>query len=421
MTIAATWNTSDTLWVLLGAALVLFMTPGLALFYGGMVRAKNVLSIMMNNFIAIGVITVLFVALGGSLIFDVDLGGGLLGGLHLAGLSGLSEALPGLSWVGADPMAVMVFQMMFAIITAALISGGTADRIKFPAFIALIALWFLLVYVPLAHWVFSPNGWLAHLGVLDFAGGTVVEINSGFSTLAVVLVLGKRRGWPGEAMAPHSVPLSLLGAGILWFGWFGFNAGSSLGVNHVAVVAFTNTQLAAATGLLGWVVFEKFREKFPTTLGAASGAVAGMVAITPCAGFVSPLAALGIGLAAGLLCAVAVRAKFRFGYDDSLDVLGVHGIGGLLGMFALGLFATKSVNAAGGEGLLVGGGTHLFLLEVLAAATTAVFAFTITYVIAKALDLTMGLRVSQEAEYTGLDLSEHAESAYSHGGSGRLG
>jgi Amt family ammonium transporter len=251
MTIAATWNTSDTLWVLLGAALVLFMTPGLALFYGGMVRAKNVLSIMMNNFIAIGVITVLFVALGGSLIFDVDLGGGLLGGLHLAGLSGLSEALPGLSWVGADPMAVMVFQMMFAIITAALISGGTADRIKFPAFIALIALWFLLVYVPLAHWVFSPNGWLAHLGVLDFAGGTVVEINSGFSTLAVVLVLGKRRGWPGEAMAPHSVPLSLLGAGILWFGWFGFNAGSSLGVNHVAVVAFTNTQLAAATGLLG--------------------------------------------------------------------------------------------------------------------------------------------------------------------------
>ena len=222
-------------------------------------------------------------------------------------------------------------------------------------------------------------------------------------------------------MAPHSVPLSLLGAGILWFGWFGFNAGSSLGVNHVAVVAFTNTQLAAATGLLGWVVFEKFREKFPTTLGAASGAVAGMVAITPCAGFVSPLAALGIGLAAGLLCAVAVRAKFRFGYDDSLDVLGVHGIGGLLGMFALGLFATKSVNAAGGEGLLVGGGTHLFLLEVLAAATTAVFAFTVTYVIAKALDLTMGLRVSQEAEYTGLDLSEHAESAYSHGGSGRLG
>jgi len=421
MTIAATWNTSDTLWVLLGAALVLFMTPGLALFYGGMVRAKNVLSIMMNNFIAIGVITVLFVALGGSLIFDVDLGGGLLGGLHLAGLSGLSEALPGLSWVGADPMAVMVFQMMFAIITAALISGGTADRIKFPAFIALIALWFLLVYVPLAHWVFSPNGWLAHLGVLDFAGGTVVEINSGFSTLAVVLVLGKRRGWPGEAMAPHSVPLSLLGAGILWFGWFGFNAGSSLGVNHVAVVAFTNTQLAAATGLLGWVVFEKFREKFPTTLGAASGAVAGMVAITPCAGFVSPLAALGIGLAAGLLCAVAVRAKFRFGYDDSLDVLGVHGAGGLLGMFALGLFATKSVNAAGGEGLLVGGGTHLFLLEVLAAATTAVFAFTVTYVIAKALDLTMGLRVSQEAEYTGLDLSEHAESAYSHGGSGRLG
>ena len=421
MTIAATWNTADTLWVLLGAALVLFMTPGLALFYGGMVRSKNVLSIMMNNFIAIGVITVLFVALGGSLIFDTDLGGGLLGGLHLAGLSGLSHALPGLSSVAADPMAIMVFQMMFAIITAALISGGTADRIKFPAFVALIALWFFLVYVPLAHWVFSPTGWLAHLGVLDFAGGTVVEINSGFSTLAVVLVLGKRRGWPGEAMAPHSVPLSLLGAGILWFGWFGFNAGSSLGVNHVAVVAFTNTQLAAATGLLGWVIFEKCKEKYPTTLGAASGAVAGMVAITPCAGFISPLAALGLGLAAGLLCAVAVRAKFRFRYDDSLDVLGVHGIGGLLGMVTLGLLATKSVNVAGSEGLLVGGGFHFFSVELLAAVVTAVFAFTVTYVIAKVLDLTMGLRVSQEAEYNGLDLSEHAESAYSHGGSGRIG
>ena len=421
MTIAATWNTADTLWVLLGAALVLFMTPGLALFYGGMVRSKNVLSIMMNSFIAISVITVLFVAVGGSLIFDTDLGGGLLGGLHLAGLSGLSQALPGLSWVAADPMAVMVFQMMFAIITAALISGGTADRIKFPAFVALIIFWFLLVYVPLAHWVLSPNGWLALLGVVDFAGGTVVEINSGFSTLAVVLVLGKRRGWPGEAMAPHSVPLSLLGAGILWFGWFGFNAGSSLGVNHVAVVAFTNTQLAAATGLLGWVIFEKFKEKYPTTLGAASGAVAGMVAITPCAGFVSPLAALGIGLAAGLLCAVAVRVKFRFRYDDSLDVLGVHGVGGLLGMVTLGLLATKSVNPAGGEGLLVGGGLHLFSVELLAAVVTAVFAFTVTYLIAKTLDLTMGLRVSQEDEYTGLDLSEHAESAYSHGGSGRIG
>jgi len=239
--------------------------------------------------------------------------------------------------------------------------------------------------------------------------------------LAIVLVLGRRRGWPGEAMAPHSVPLTLLGAGILWFGWFGFNAGSSLGVNHVAVIAFVTTQIAAATGMLGWVLFERAREHYPTTLGAASGAVAGMVAITPCAGFVSPMAAVVIGLVAGVICAMAVRLKFKWHYDDSLDVLGVHGVGGLCGMVLLGCFATKSVNAAGANGLFTGGGFHLLSREALAAAVTAAFAFFVTSIIAKVVDLTMGLRVSQEDEFVGLDLSQHAESAYSLGGGGRLG
>ncbi|MEI8050729.1 MAG: ammonium transporter [Actinomycetes bacterium] len=413
-------NTVDTLWVLLSAALVLFMTPGLALFYGGMVRSKNVLSVMMNSFIAMGVITVLWVVIGGSLAFGSDVGGGLLGDLSLAGFANLAHHLPGFSAGGASPMAVMTYQMMFAIITAALISGGTTDRIKFSAFVILISLWMLLVYVPLAHWVFSPEGWLASRGVLDFAGGTVVEINSGFSTLAIVLVLGKRRGWPGEAMAPHSVPLSLLGVGILWFGWFGFNAGSSLGMNDVAVHAFINTQLAAAAGLLGWLLFERVKESYPTTLGAASGAVAGLVAITPCAGFVTPMASLAIGAIAGVVCALAVRLKFKLKYDDSLDVLGVHGVGGLIGMVLLGLFATKSINPNGADGLFAGGGFKFLGLEVLAAGVTVVFAFCATWVIAKVIDMTMGLRVSHEQEFTGLDLTQHAESAYSLGGMGRI-
>nr|MDA8341209.1 ammonia channel protein [Actinomycetota bacterium] len=272
-----------------------------------------------------------------------------------------------------------------------------------------------------AHWVFSPGGWLAHHGVLDFAGGTVVEINSGFSTLAIVLVLGRRRGWPRESMAPHSVPLSLLGVGILWFGWFGFNAGSALAVNGVAVQAFVNTQLAAAAGLLGWLAFEVGKERVATTLGGGSGAVAGMVAITPCAGFIGPMPALLVGALAGVICAAAVRMKFRFRYDDSLDVLGVHGVGGLVGMVLLGLFATTGVNPAGGNGLLEGGGVHLFGWELVAAGVTVAFSFGLTFVIAKAVDLVMGLRVSAEEEDTGLDLTQHSETAYSAGGTGRIG
>ena len=413
-------NTVDTLWVILSAALVLFMTPGLALFYGGMVRSKNVLAVMMNNFAAMGVVTILWVLVGATLAFGHDLGGGLLGDLSLSGLGHIGRSLPGFAPGGASPMAILAFQLMFAIITAALISGGTTDRIKVPSFLVLIVLWLFCVYIPLAHWVFSPEGWLATHGVLDFAGGTVVEINSGFSTLAIVLVLGRRRGWPGEAMAPHSVPLSLLGVGILWFGWFGFNAGSSLAMNSVAVSAFIATQAAAAAGLVGWLIFEKITESYPTTLGAASGAVAGMVAITPCAGFVSPMAALLIGGLAGVICALAVRLKFKLKYDDSLDVLGVHGVGGVLGMVMLGLFASKAINPAGRDGLVNGGGLHLIGSELMAVGVTIVMAFGVTFVLAKLVDMTMGLRVGPEEEFNGLDLSQHAESAYSLGGMGRI-
>ncbi|HUI04707.1 MAG TPA: ammonium transporter [Acidimicrobiales bacterium] len=411
----------DTTWVLVSAALVLFMTPGLALFYGGMVRSKNVLAVIMNNYAAIGVISILWAVVAFSLAFGGDAGGGLIGNLSLTGLRGTTHALPGLSHAGASPMSIAIFQMMFAVITAALISGGTTDRIKFSSFVVFICVWLLVVYAPLAHWAFSPQGWLAKRGVLDFAGGTVVEINSGFSTLAIVLVLGPRRGWPSEGMAPHSVPLSLLGVGILWFGWFGFNAGSALGMNDIAVSAFVNTQLAAASALLSWILFERVRESFPTTLGAASGAVAGMVAITPCAGYVTPMGSIVIGLVAGLVCAVAVRVKFKLRYDDSLDVLGVHGVGGLVGMVLLGLFASKSINPGGADGLFAGGGFHLLGLESFAAMVAMAFCFGTTWLVAKAVDTTLGLRVNPEDEFTGLDLTQHAESAYSLGGMGRIG
>jgi Amt family ammonium transporter len=414
-------RSGDISWVLVSAALVLFMTPGLALFYGGMVRAKNVLAVIMQNFLCMALVTVLWAVVACSLVFGTDAGGGVVGGLSLVGLGGMAHGFTGFHGLHVPGLAVSVFQLMFAIITAALISGGTVDRIRFPAFSVFIALWVLLVYAPLAHWVFSPQGWLAQHGVLDFAGGTVVEINSGFSTLALVLVLGRRRGWPGEQMAPHSVPLSLLGAGILWFGWFGFNAGSALGANAVAVHAFVDTQLAASAGLLGWILFERFTEGFPTTLGAASGAVAGMVAITPCAGYVAPMPALLIGAIAGVVCALAVRMKFRLRYDDSLDVLGVHGIGGVIGMVLLGCFATRTVNPAGADGLFSGGGAHFFGLELLATVVACAYCFGATWLLAKVVDRTMGLRVAPEDEFTGLDLTQHAESAYSLGGAGRVG
>jgi Amt family ammonium transporter len=404
---------ADTAWVLASAALVLFMTPGLALFYGGMVRSKNVLSIIIQTFFVMGLVTVLWAVLGFSLAFSHDAGGGLIGDTSFFALGGLGHALPGFTHLHVSPDAVMIFQMMFAIITAALIVGGVAERIRFSAFAVLIGLWVLLVYAPIAHWAFSPLGWLAQHGVLDFAGGTVVEINSGFSTLAIVLVLGRRRGWPREAMAPHSIPLSIVGAGILWFGWFGFNAGSALGANDVAVHAFINTQLAAAAGSLGWMLFEGRKERVATALGAASGAIAGMVAITPCAGFVGPMPALLIGAVAGFVCVAAVQVKFRYRYDDSLDVFAIHGIGGVVGMLLLGLFAQQSVNAAGSNGLFFGGGGHLLGWQTIAVLASAGYAFGATYLIARLVDRTMGLRAGPEDEARGLDLSLHGESAYS--------
>lgn len=412
---------ADTAWVLVSAALVLFMTPGLALFYGGMVRAKNVLSIVMQSLICMAVVSVVWAVIAFSLAFGHDAGAGMLGGLGLFGLGHLGHGVPGFKTMTVPPIAYAAFQMMFAVVTAALLTGGTADRLKLAGFVVFIVLWTLLVYAPLAHWAFSPEGWLVHRGVLDFAGGTVVEINSGFSALGVVLVVGRRRGWPRESMAPHSVPLAVVGAGILWFGWFGFNAGSALGANAVAAQALIGTQLAAAAGLIGWVAVEWLTTRRATTLGAASGAIAGMVAITPCAGYVDSMSALAIGVAGGMACAFAVRLKFRLGYDDSLDVLGVHGVGGVVGMVLLGLLATRAVNPTGADGAFFGGGLALLGEQLLAVVVTAAFAFGVSALLARAVDRTIGLRVTPETEAEGLDTAVHAESAYSMGAMGRVG
>lgn len=410
----------DTAWVLVSSALVAFMTPGLALFYGGMVRAKNVLGIIMQSFVCMGLVSVLWVLVGFSLAFGPDAGWGLIGNLGLAGLRHLGRGVPGLH-LSIPPLAFMAFQMMFAIITPALLSGATADRLRLPGFVVLVGLWLLVVYAPIAHWSFSPAGWLHRRGVLDFAGGTVVEINSGLSSLAAVLVVGRRRGWPGDAMTPHSLPFTLLGAGILWFGWFGFNAGSALGANAVAAQALVDTQLAAATGLGGWILAERLRGGRPTTLGAASGAVAGMVAITPCAGFVGVLPSLLIGAVAGAVCLAAVGAKLRLRYDDALDVVAVHGVGGVVGMLLLGVFAAQGINPAASNGLASGGGLHLLGMQALAVVATGAYAFGATWLVARVVDAVVGLRVTPEEEAEGLDTTQHAESAYASVGSGRIG
>ncbi|MDQ4098567.1 MAG: ammonium transporter, partial [Actinomycetota bacterium] len=327
-------DSGNTAWVLASAALVLFMTPGLAFFYGGMVRSKNVLGMLMQNFFAMGLVSVLWALFVFSLAFGD--GGKLIGSFEFAGLKDLGDAtlaLPGYVddfALSVPPLAFVAFQLMFAIITPALFTGAVADRMKFAGYVAFLALWVILVYAPVAHWVFSPLGWLFDLGALDFAGGTVVHINAGIAALALVLVLGKRRGWPREAMPPHALPWTLLGSGILWFGWFGFNAGSALGANALAAQAFLNTHMAAAAAMIGWLVVERLKSGHATTLGAASGLVAGLVAITPCAGFVGGIAPLIIGATAGIVCFLAIQLKFKFGYDDSLDVVAVHLVGGLV-------------------------------------------------------------------------------------------
>ncbi|MFC1435572.1 ammonium transporter [Streptacidiphilus sp. N1-3] len=406
-------SAGDTAWLLVATALVLLMTPGLALFYGGMVRTKSVLNMLMMSFVSIALVTVVWLAAGYSLAFGHDLGGlGLLGGFEHLGMRGITPR----TLTGHIPtLLYATFQLTFAIITAALISGAIADRTRFNAWVLFVLAWTLLVYVPIAHWVFSPDGWIAaQLHALDFAGGTVVEVNSGASGLALALVLGPRLGFRREAMRPHNLPLVLLGAGLLWFGWFGFNAGSALGANGLAAAALLNTQAAACTGLLGWLVVEKFRDGHPTTLGAVSGAVAGMVAITPSCGSVDLLGALVIGLVAGVLCSYAVSWKFRLGYDDSLDVVGVHLVAGIAGTVLIGVFAT-SVMTGGPEGLLHGGGLGQLWRQGVAVLATGAYAFAVSYGLGKLIDRFVGFRAPAEHELSGLDLAEHAETAYDHG------
>jgi ammonium transporter, Amt family len=397
-------DTGDTAWVLASAALVMFMTPGLALFYGGLVRAKNVLGTIMQSFFALALVTVLWVVVGYTLAFGPDVAG-VIGGLDFWGLRG----------VGADPSPVYattvphigfsVYQMMFAIITPALITGAVAERMKFSGYVLFLGLWSLLVYAPVAHWVFA-DGWLglSGVGALDFAGGTVVHINAGAAALAALVFLGRRRGHGRDAFVPHNVPMVITGAAILWFGWFGFNAGSALGASGLAASAFTVTQVAAAAAVLGWLIPEVIRHGKPTTIGAATGAVAGLVAITPAAGFVEPWAAIVIGLAAGFVCFLAVDTKARIGLDDSLDVVGVHLAGGIVGALLTGVLASTAVNELSG-GATIG-------KQTIGVAVTLGFSFLATLLILKVVDLLVGLRVPEEDEITGLDLSQHAEVGY---------
>ena len=401
-------NTGDTAWLLTSSALVLFMTPGLALFYGGMVRAKNVLSTLMYSFICMGVVTLLWALLGYTLAFGHDIGG-VIGGLDFAGMSNVYNTVS--SYAPTVPAPVFVaYQCMFAIIAPALISGAFAERMKFSAWVALIAVWTLLVYSPMAHWVWG-GGWLQHLGVIDFAGETVIHLTSAGAALACVLVIGKRLGHGAEEYHPHNLPMTLMGAGILWFGWFGFNAGSALSSGQLAGTAFLNTHFAAAAGMIAWLLLENWRLGKPTTLGAASGAVAGLVGITPSAGFVGPLAAIAIGAVVGGVCFLGVSLKPRLGYDDALDVLGVHGFGGVTGLVMTGLLATTAVNAAGANGLLHGNPQLLFA-ELVGIVVALGWSFGITFGALKIIDATVGLRVSPEEEYTGLDLTEHSEKGY---------
>jgi ammonium transporter, Amt family len=406
-------NPGDTAWVLASAALVMFMTPGLALFYGGMVRAKNVLSMLMNNFFCLGLVTIIWAVLTYSLAFSGD--NKWIGNLDLAWLRDAATTAPTGFELTIPPFAFMAFQLMFAIITPALITGAIADRMRFWAWVLFILFWSVLVYAPIAHWVFSPGGWLFERGALDFAGGTVVHINAGIAALAAILVLGKRKGWPGNPMPPHSLPFTLIGAGILWFGWFGFNAGSALAGNAIAAQALINTHMAAAAALVAWLIVERLTSGHPTTLGAASGLVAGLVAITPCAGFVGGMAPIYIGLIAGGVCALAVSLKFKAGYDDSYDVVGVHLVGGLIGSLLLGFFADSTINpAVVDEGVFLGGGVSLLWEQVIAVGATMVWSFVVTLVIMFGLKavLPKGIRVSEDDEEAGLDLTQHSETGY---------
>ncbi|MGD0075761.1 MAG: ammonium transporter [Candidatus Binataceae bacterium] len=409
---AAKVDSGDTAWVMTSAALVLLMTaPGLALFYGGMVRRKNVLATLMHSFIMCGLVSVQWVLFGYSLSFGPDWHG-LIGNLSWVGLNGVGAA-PNPDYAATIPhQAYMIYQCMFAVITPALISGAFAERITFRGFVLFSLLWMTLIYDPLAHWVWGTGGWIHNLGALDFAGGTVVHISSGVSALAAAIVIGKRIGFPEEPMAPHNLTLTLIGAGMLWVGWFGFNAGSALAANGLAVSALVATHVATAAASLSWMFAEWGARGKPTVLGAASGAVAGLVAITPASGYVGPMAALIIGAIAGVVCFYAVRIKFSFGYDDALDVVGVHGAGGTLGALLTGVFASKLINPGGADGLLNGNPGQL-VIQLIAVLASISFAFVGSIILLKVTDAIVGLRVHTDDERMGLDLSEHEEAGYS--------
>jgi Amt family ammonium transporter len=403
-------NTGDTTFVLISAALVMLMTPGLALFYGGMVRSKNVLGTIMHSFIILGLVTFTWILWGYSMAFGPD-HGSIIGGLEWFGLRGVGME-PHTTYGSTVPhLAFMVFQLMFAIITPALITGAFAERMKFSAFLVFVFLWATFVYNPLAHWVWG-GGWIGKLGALDFAGGTVVHISSGISALAAAMLVGRRLGFGERPYIPHNLPMTITGAALLWFGWFGFNAGSALAANGLAASAFVVTHVASAVAALSWTVMEWIHRKKPTTLGAASGAVAGLVAITPASGFVGPVAAIIIGGLAGVICYGGVLMKVKLGYDDSLDVVGIHGLGGTWGALATGIFACKAVNSAGADGLIYGN-IGLFGIQLLSVVATMVFAFVMTVIILKLIDWTIGLRISSEEEERGLDISLHNETGYS--------
>jgi Amt family ammonium transporter len=409
-------DTGDTAWVLVSTALVLAMTaPGLALFYGGMVREKNALGTIMQSFIILCLISLQWVLWGYSLAFGPD-HGHIIGGLEWFGLNDVKSDAANPDYAPTIPhQAYMIFQMMFAVITPALITGAFAERMKFSAFLVFILLWTTFIYDPLAHWVWGKGGWIGTnggLGALDFAGGTVVHISSGVSGLACAFVLGKRLGYGRETMAPHNLPMTVLGASMLWFGWFGFNAGSAVSAGALATSAFVATNTATAAAALAWMVVEWLYRGKPTVLGAASGAVAGLVAITPASGFVGPISSILIGIGAGVLCYLAVLVKAKLGYDDSLDAFGIHGIGGTWGALATGLFASKLINSAGADGLFSGNPAQLGI-QAIAVLATWVFAFVGTIVLLKIVDWTMGLRVNTEEERIGLDLTQHEERAYS--------
>lgn len=425
-------NSGDTAWVLASTALVLLMTPGLAFFYGGMVRAKSVLNMMMMSMITISIVSILWVIYGFELAFGYEANSPWYGNLSFSGLGGVVNDFTNNGGVYPVPVLVFAaFQLMFAIITPALISGAIADRTKFTAWGIFVAIWSTIVYFPVAHWVFAFGnkvgdvvtgaGYLASKGVQDFAGGTAVHINAGAAGLALAIVLGKRVGWRKESMRPHSLPLVMLGAALLWFGWFGFNAGSALAANGTAALALINTQVAAAAAIFGWLLVEKVRNGHATSLGAASGAVAGLVAITPACAFVAPWAAVVIGLIAGAICALSVGIKYRLGFDDSLDVVAVHLIGGIWGSLSIGLFGASAVNSLGLDGIFYGGGTDLLVKQALGVGVVFAYSFVATLIIGYAIEKSIGFRVSKDSEVEGIDLNEHAETAYEMTSSSRGG